>query len=448
MKTKFLLAETLARLAFWNGVVLNGFLSLLAAAALHWGWLERGSVTSGASALFLWLFRGRQGDDSWRPMLRALDAFEARQPIYQTIFFQQHDKFQYPLTSLLPLYGLRLAHWSDAGILSLMNLLTWIAFWLTIAITVRILIVTARLHGLKEQVSRPRVYVVALAGAFCGLCFYPLLKNYVLGQAQTFISLSFAAAVYLWLTGRYKSAGALVGLICLIKPQFSLFLIWFALRNKIGSLLSAALVLISGFGAAFLIFGWKEQAAYLGVLRYIALHGESFWPNESLNGFLNRLFFNGSNLHWTADSFAPFSPYIYAATTITSVCLIALALLFPFRGSLRSGVFDFCVLALTATIASPVAWEHHYGILVPVFAYLAGSVAESRDRNLLCAAFVLTSNAWSPMNIFAAVPLLNALQSLRLFGALLLLVFLYRNGAPRGEASVSAPYPATEALMH
>ncbi len=443
MKPKLQLAALLTRVAVWNGVVLNGLLGLLALAALHWGLLERGVVSTGVSAALLWLFRGRQGDDSWRPMLHALDVFEAHLPVYQTIFFDLHDKFQYPLTSLLPMYLLRQAHWSDAGILKLMNVLTWIAFWLTIAISVRILILAARRHGLAEEVSGRRLYAVTIAATLCGLCFYPLLKNYVLGQAQTFISLMFACSLYLWMERHYKWSGLLVGFMCLIKPQYALFLIWFALRKKLGGLIAAAAVMVSGFSAASLVFGWKEQIAYVRVLRYISQHGESYWPNESMNGLLNRLLFHGSNLHWTAASFAPYSPFVYATTAITSASLVALALWFPFDHAHRSDVLDYCVLGLTATVASPVAWEHHYGILVPIFAYLAGSLAGTRNRTLLCAAFVLTSNAWSPMNVFAGVPVLNVLQSLRFFGALALLVYLYRNAKqqPLQESPLPAGYP-------
>ena len=45
------------------------------------------------------------GDDSWMPMLRA-SAFlreHPDQPLYHSVFFGQHVKFQYPLTALLPL---------------------------------------------------------------------------------------------------------------------------------------------------------------------------------------------------------------------------------------------------------------------------------------------------------------------------------------------------------
>ncbi len=441
MKSRSPLSEILARMALWNSIMLNGLLTLCAGLFLSLGLLPRGNVSTGVSAAFLWLCQGRQGDDSWRPMLHALRIFHERLPIYQTIFFDRHDKFQYPLTSLLPMYLLQQANFSNTAILRLMNVLTWIAFWATIAISIRILVLAARRNGMAEQVSGERLYRLIPIAALLGVCFYPLLKNYVLGQMQSFISLMFACAVLLWMERRYKTSGVLVGLMCLIKPQYALFLIWFPLRKRFGALIAAAVVIVAGFSAASLVFGWKEQLQYLDVLSYIAKHGESYFPNESVNGFLNRLLFQGSNLQWTDDAFAPYSPLVYASTAITSACLVALALFFPFVAEVRAKGWDFCVLALTATVASPVAWEHHYGILLPIFAYLVGSMPGAQAKGWLCAAFVLTSNAWSPMNVFAAVPLLNALQSLRFFGALALLVFLYRNAREKG-AVISRISPA------
>jgi len=72
-----------------------------------------------------------------------------------------------------------------------------------------------------------------------------------------------------------------------------------------------------------------------------------------------------------------------------------------------------------------VAWEHHYGILLPLF---AATAAETLRRKPLAActaaalmlAFALTGQFFQPLQLFAATPF-NFLQSYVLFGALLLL---------------------------
>ena len=77
------------------------------------------------------------------------------------------------------------------------------------------------------------------------------------------------------------------------------------------------------------------------------------------------------------------------------------------------------------TLASPIAWDHHYGILFAAFAYFAGQFRNLKHVTLLTVSYVLLSNSWSPLNVFANKPLLNVLQSLPFFGVLLLLLFMY-----------------------
>jgi hypothetical protein len=54
---------------------------------------------------------------------------------------------------------------------------------------------------------------------------------------------------------------------------------------------------------------------------------------------------------------------------------------------------DFAVMSLTATMASPLAWEHHYGVSLPLFALLAPMAVRARNPSsapwLLALAFVL-----------------------------------------------------------
>src|SRR5262245_3364451 len=90
--------------------IVNG---LLLEIALAWAPWHRPKITTlHYSADYL---AGIALDDSWRPMrqaLRLLDA-EPHRPIYQELFFVRRVKFQYPPTSLLPLWGLRrIGGWS------------------------------------------------------------------------------------------------------------------------------------------------------------------------------------------------------------------------------------------------------------------------------------------------------------------------------------------------
>jgi hypothetical protein len=358
-------------------------------------------------------------------MLIALKCLKEKLPIYQTVFFTDKIKFQYPLSSLLPLYVLERWGWGSDRIFRFLNLFSWLAFWITLAISARLLISSVQYTSTSDKDSRADSRILVVAAVIGGILFYPLLRSYALGQAQIFLSLLFAISLQSWLEHRYAASGVTWGLMCLIKPQYGLMIVWFTLRRKFSALAASGFTLAAGICLTGSLFGWHEQFQYLKVLRFISAHGESYWRNESINGLLNHLFFNGVNLNWEPNSFAPYQSFIYALTVITSLVIIALAWFWPFSNEERSGPIDFAAMAISATVASPIAWEHHYGILFPIFAVLAGRSSRARNVKLLVLAYVLIANGWGPLNTLAGVPVLNALQSMRLFGVMVLLGLLY-----------------------
>jgi hypothetical protein len=266
-----------------------------------------------------------------------------------------------------------------------------------------------------------------------------LIKGYEVGQIQAIISALFSVALYCWFTGRNKSAGVLLALMTLLKPQYALFTIWLGLRKKLGAFCANLAVLVAGAGAAVAFFGWQESVKYFEVLSFMAKRGEAFYVNFSINGLLNRALLNGDNLVFQKHAFAPYHPFVYAATVATSILLIGLALWYPFGAGRRSKVEDFCTLAVTATVASPIAWDHHYGILFPIFALFAGAAPDSKHLAWCAGAYLLISRVWIPLHTLAAIPYLNALQSLPLLGIFMLLALLYLASlqGPVGEREIS-----------
>jgi hypothetical protein len=101
------------------------------------------------------------------------------------------------------------------------------------------------------------------------------------------------------------------------------------------------------------------------------------------------------------------------------------------------------IMLLSTTMASSIAWEHHYGILLPMFALAAPGVLRLRPcgrwtLGLLVTAYVLTSLRLSITDVVAATRW-NFLQSYVLAGAALVLVLLYRLRAREtaGDSAVS-----------
>lgn len=438
------LTRRLLVFALLNGVVLD--LALMGLFLTPWRLTIFGQVAQFATAT--------QGEDSWGPMLRAFAYVheDHARPVYDEIFFDQQYKFQYPPTTLLFLYVLKpLGAVAGKWPLGTLDLVSWLALAVTLGLTVRLFERSLDVHGPGARSGIPesraaggaeRVTRVAVV-LFLGLTFYPAVKAYTLGQVQVWINAMFAAALWAWIIGRERVSGALLGTACLIKPQYGLFVLWGVLRRRWGFLSAFAITAAAGLLCSVALFGWADHLNYLDVLSFISRRGESYYPNQSVNGLLHRLLFNGYNLGWKGRYFPPFHPAIYLLTVTSSVILIAVGLLWRTSGAEKGGIAEFCIVGLTCTLASPVAWEHHYGILLPIYAWIVPRVLRERPFGrgtvpYLTTSYVLCSNFLAASTALAAIPVANVGQSYLLAGALMawiaLLVLRARGPAPPVEA--------------
>jgi alpha-1,2-mannosyltransferase len=376
----------------------------------------------------------RQGADSWKPMETAR-AYLSAHPnhLYEEIFFTRGVKFQYPVTALL-----FIGH-ATRPLLSLVSWAATLAAAVLSAVILRDGLRRAEPSGEhKSNRDRFALYVTATALA---LSFYPLVKAFSLGQIQTWLDAAFALLVLCWGRERRRSSGVLLGFLCLVKPTWALLLGWAAVRRQWGMLLSALSMLAAGSALAMWLYGSIDALGYVRVLSFIARRGEAFYANQSFNGLLNRLVGNGSNLEWRYFDFPPIHPWVAAGTTIALVILTALAWYVPARTAGAGGVIDVCIAALTLTMTAPIAWEHHYGIMLPIYAAVTPGLLRDRPLGswtapLLAVSFVMASNFWPQTNRFAA-SYLNPLQSYLLGAALILLLLMYR--ALEGPESCVTP---------
>ncbi len=229
------------------------------------------------------------------------------------------------------------------------------------------------------------------------LTFYPIVKAYTLGQLQVWINGLFAVALLCWALGWKSFSGFLVGLTCLMKPHYGLFLAWALLRAEWRFMAVCAATVAAGLGAAVLVFGFANHIDYLRVVSFLGERGEAYYPNHSINGLLNRIMSIADpeqykNLEFVAGHFPPFNPWVYGLTVSSSAAILAAALLHRSTTGDPARLYDFCLMALSCTMASPIAWEHHYGILLPIFAVLVVAVApKPLPLGLLAAAYALAS---------------------------------------------------------
>jgi hypothetical protein len=390
------------------------------------------------------LARGVAIDDSWRPMRAALAHLDggSAEPLYRELFFARGTKFQYPPTSLLPLAALRAGFGeralSDAGL----NALARGAAALFAALVAWLLWRTARESPRTAAAGRLDAALRAACVLALAATFHPLVRGLYLGQLQTFVDLLFAGVLLAWLAGRRATAGALAGLACALKPTLGLLALWGLVRGHVrftaalaGSVLALAL-------ASGLRDGFAHQLDYVRLLAHVARHGESYQPNQSPNGLAHRLLGSGDPLVWQPAALAPYHPAVHAATLASAGLLAFVALAWRRRDAPHAELEDLCAAALAATLAAPIAWEHHYGIALPIFAVAlprmlatpglgAGSVAA------LAFAYALVSHDVAALDALAAGPA-SPLASYVLFGGLLLLALCLRLRRARHAAALAS----------
>jgi alpha-1,2-mannosyltransferase len=423
----------------FNAFALNGMLWLSA----------RGTVYSDTTTTPLdetvlkhtWdTLRGRGCDDSWGIMAFALDYVQSPHttPLYTEIFFNRKLKFQYPPSSLfviaamLRLAGPELVRTTECQVYAvptLNDILGWLFILMTAASTAALLEIGLRgrqaLAGSGAELAARAAIIIGLT-----LTFYPVVKAYTLGQMQVWINGLFALALLCWVTGRRTSCGLLMGLMCLVKPHYGLFLLWAALRHEWRATAACAAAVGGGLAASVAAFGWANNVDYLQVFWFLSQHGEAYYPNQSINGLLNRLMSISDpvlyeSLEFNDNGFPPFNRWVYGGVLITSCIILSAALLRRGTEGDPHRTIDFCTMALSITIASPIAWEHHYGILLPVFAVLLANSIENRGRLVLIAAcYVLISN-FIPATNLLAYTIWNVAQSYVFAAALVVLALLH-----------------------
>jgi len=399
--------------------------------------LNRESVLVSLRAFFQMKAQG----DSWGPMEAAYVWLRAHPygPVYEAIFFISRIKFQYVPSSLIPIWiADRLGVPLDE---KYFDAVSWVFILVEFAAVATVALIEGKRVGLIRDSWLARLLCASVA-VLATLVFYPIVKAYQIGQIQVWLNAAFAAACACWLTDRKKAAGVLIGAICLVKPQFGLFLIWGALRRERSFIAGWATVLFPGLALAIYLFGLRNEFDYLNLLQYIGSHGESYYVNQTVNGLVNRLLHNGDNLEWRDHVFAPFNPIVYWSTVISSAVLVLIALFWhAWRGPHHR--LDFMIAALTFTMASPIAWEHHYGILPPILVTMFFAIAGLRDAasrhtlfGLLALAYILSANFLSITMALADTPF-NFLQSYLFFGGLIVLGLAYYLSA-REEAAPAA----------
>lgn len=379
--------------------------------------------------------------DSWRFMATAIDHLREHPdvPLYQSLFFNMHLKFIYPISSLvwMDLLQQRLG-WDWAHLTVLINKLCWLVLLMAVPLGARL--VWTQATALQPIAQSQRLVYAAgllLITGIATITFYPLLLSYQAGQIQTPITLLVVLAFVAWQQRWPVLAGVLLGICCAFKPQWLVMLPWALLRRQVGM----AAALAATFGALTAVaaarYGTDSVTGYLSVLRYISEHGEAYYANQSVNGLVNRLVNPQDLLSFDDHRYPDYQLPVHVSSLLTSLLLIGLALFHRWRET--PGVLDLAIVILSLTMASPVAWEHHYGVVLPILLLLAPEALRRRpfgrgSEAWFVVAFVLVADSFFGVTKQWVAAPFNLLQSSILFGAAMVLLMLYRASMRPGVA--------------
>jgi hypothetical protein len=318
-------------------------------------------------------------------------------------------------------------HWAP------LNLVSWLAIWGTALLVALIFRDACRLHlGMTSLggASRTDEFVRMAIAAGLTVTFFPILFAFGVGQIQPWIDFLFAAMVWLSMKRQPAAAGLMAGLICLMKPQLALLAVWAGLRQQWR--FAGALVAVAGVGAlaALALYGVYQNFSYASTLSDLSRHGETYYTNQSVNGLVNRLLYNGDSVGVGAPGLLPpFRWPVYLSTLLSSALILGFAMLWRRSEYVEAPTLDLMIAGLSITMASPIAWNHHYGILVPIFAALLPAMIRwpvfgGASVAYVGMAYVLSSQHLQFARYFAHTPL-SVVQSYVFIAAVAVLLALY-----------------------
>jgi glycosyl transferase family 87 len=398
------------------------------------------------------------GEDSWFPINRALEFLHASPggAVYKILFFSEHIKFQYPPNGLLPIDLLqRIGVATPAGY-NAINAGLLIATGLVFSIFVAQLLGPVRVYGVRLPLG-PVAFLLAIR-------FYPNNLAFQIGQMQIVLGFLFLLACWALLHRRNLLAGCLIGAAATVKPQFlplGIFALW---RRDFRFFSGLTVLWCLSLLASIYLYGWINHVDYLEVLSFLSRHGEYQHLNQSVDGILERWLYHGPSLDRDPQglipqsAFPPYLPGVYIPALLSSLALSVIPFLFRNRDDDRTEeLLGFCTAAALFTMASPIAWAHHYNVLLPAYPVALKSILQrGQDRraalsitvlgtSLFLTGYPLTS-ATSP-----TLPSLNLVQSHVFFGAVMLVGVMLaeiRAALPSIEAPERAPARSSHGRVH
>lgn len=395
-------------------------------------------LTKGNLPFVQMLFDQDLANDSWDPMHIASDYWDKHNTngrIYTDNLIAQNIRFQYPpVTLFIPQF---------VNQLNISNNVFYAActylFILITALSLFKIVQCSMVGHMQSRLPWKEQLYLFLGLLALTVLYFPILQGAVFGNIQIWLNALFAISLICMIKNKYLWVGVLIGLAATVKPQFGLLLVWAMFRKNWsfmkGFLLACGLITLVGVIA----FSIENHIDYLNALRYLSQHGESYHHNQSLNGLLNRMFgvaspdlYNNLSLIYLYQPFPPYNPWVYFPTLISSVLIIGLCLLVKRPATQEATLVDYCLMSLGLTLASPITWIYHYGLLLPISVVLLTlfclKLKETDTTKMLFRVFAvcfLITSLSIPFVEYVYHTYLNVVQSYYYFAALGMFLVLY-----------------------
>lgn len=227
-------------------------------------------------------------------------------------------------------------------------------------------------------------------------------------QGQNNVLLALAAVAYAG--RRFGWCGLALGLAICLKPHYSLLIVFFWLRGARRPAV-ASMAVVGAFAAISLVaVGPSPWVAYTTDVMPLMSEGYATWGNQTLPAAARRWF--GDRHEMVLTPMEPTTRIISLGLSITAVVAACWPRWTTAAKALVQGgwemererhlrLVDFGLAALLITLASPIAWDHHYGWTPILF---AGSLALAARVSLPRAwfwvmgiAFALFAADWVPV---------------------------------------------------
>lgn len=274
-------------------------------------------------------------------------------------------------------------------------------------------------------------------------CFYPLRWMVVCLQVQALITL--LAVVGILAFGRSYSviSGFAIGLAFCLKPHFGIIFVFALFRKEwrfCAGMITSSFLVIMG---SIILTGLSPWITYFADIMPVLSRGYAYYPNQSINGIVNR---------WVGHApqfvFPPWSPVVALCTSLSAVIFSILAV-FPRPSGLQlkrdkeTGALtmarndlqivllrelDLAIALLCVTLASPIAWNHHFAWSIVLFLILldACRIMNHPQKIILMLpwSFILLGAYFMPVRS-ASSGILSLVNAPNFFGAILLLLLLW-----------------------